>query len=608
MGITSRETVLRFRSLLASVFEEMEDMNFIYRLERKDPLLWKASEEHKAIIRNSLGWIDVPELMLGRAGELTEFARSVRDDGVTHVVVLGMGGSSLAPLVFKETFMGCSETDGFPELLVLDSTDPGTVSAVASKINLLTTLFIVASKSGTTIEPMSFFAYFYDLLKEQKGENAGENFIAITDPGTRLEALATEKGFRKTFLNPPDIGGRFSALSYFGLVPAALMGVDIEKLLQAAITTKAECLPKGGGGEEGNPAFMLGASLGSLAYCGKNKLTFLLNGQISAFGLWLEQLIAESTGKEGRGLVPISGEPLLPIEDYGFDRVFVRIALAGEQNAEMDERCAALERTGHTVFRYDLEDRYELAGEFYRWELATAICGAVLGINPFDQPDVEDAKVRARQCLNGGGRGGGDGDKDGELIKAAHYECDAFSITFGRGTFESLGLASVNGAEKENEIIPKILKSFFSPVSAVAFGEGGGKGGGGGYACVLAYLNSEDALVSAALKSLRACLGDVFKVATQFGYGPRYLHSTGQLHKGGPEGGIFLILVTDERARGDVAIPGSDFSFAGLEMAQALGDMSALDANGRSVALVRLKSPVSASLGELTSTLGRIVN
>jgi glucose-6-phosphate isomerase len=475
---------------------------------------------------------------------LEAFASSIREAGYTDVLVLGMGGSSLAPDVFAHAFGG--QGAGL-DLAVLDSTDPGAVLAQAERVDLARTLFIVATKSGSTVETLSFFKYFYNRVAEAVGaEKAGEHFVAITDPGSKLEALAEDHGFRDVFLNDPNIGGRYSVLSYFGLVPAVLVGVDVARLLDRAL---ALCRRPGA-------AARLGAILGAMAGEGVDKLTFVTSPGLANFADWIEQLVAESTGKEGKGIVPVVGEPLGPPGVYGDDRLFVYLRLAGDEgaNADLDAATQVLAEGGQPVLRLALHDLYDMGAQFFLWEMATAIAGHLLGINPFDQPNVEAAKVRARRAV-------------------AAYAAE--------GALPGDGAASPGGGR---------LKVFLAGAQA------------GDYVALQAYLQPSKES-DAALRVLRVLLRDQLKLATTVGYGPRFLHSTGQLHKGDAGNGLFVQLTADSLE--DVAIPdeaGSDsssISFGLLKMAQALGDKQALQAAGRRTIRFHLGDDVAAGLKAL---------
>lgn len=557
-----------FEKSLSEALEEIGNENFLERLWAKDPSLWKKGPEEKKLIRDALGWLTLPDLMEDNKDVITSFAKDIKEEGYTRAVLLGMGGSSLAPLVFSEVF-GASE--GFPELIVLDSTDPDAVRAVTELTASGKALFIVSSKSGSTIEPLSLFEHFYQTLYARHGEAAGRDFIAITDPGTPLEGFARKYRFRKVFLNPHDIGGRFSALSYFGLVPAALIGVDISRLLSHASNISAATHPCVK--EKDNPVVMLGAALGILGRSGRDKVTFFLPKGLESLGLWIEQLVAESTGKEGKGLIPIVNEPLGDIGDYGEDRVFIHISPVNGEDRKLAHTLKELAKAGHPVICFKLRDLYELGGEFLRWEVATAVAGQVLGINPFDQPDVELAKRLARARLHALDKGGA----GAPAPPGVEVRGDKVRAFFGKSTFEKIRTHA-----KGNGGLKSAMKSFLGLVKE------------GDYVSILAYYNPLDEKIGKSFTGLRKALRDSTKAATQFGYGPRYLHSTGQLHKGGANKGVFIILC--HGTEDDVPIPKSAYSFSELELSQAFGDMEALDSKGCRVALMELKDSSIRSL------------
>ncbi len=481
------------------------------RIWARDPTVWKDDADTPEI-RDRLGWLTVGEAMAQQVKALTAFAGEVRAE-FTRVVLCGMGGSSLAPEVLWRTF---GAAPGYPSLHVLDSTDPRAVRRAEQGGDLAKTLFIISSKSGTTQESDSFFRYFWE-----RSGGRGAQFVAITDPGTPLEQLAGQRGFRRTFLNPPDIGGRYSALSFFGLVPAALIGVDVETLLHRAhrmAEACAACVPP-----LENPAARLGALLGEAALAREDKVTFVLSPGIASFGLWAEQLIAESTGKEGKGILPVADEPLGPPGVYGEDRVFVSMVLAGEADSGVESRLAELEKTGHPVVHLRLDDRYDLGQEFFRWEFAVAVAGAVLRINPFDQPNVAESKANTKAVLAKG----------------------------------SASSPAASAAE---------LERFLGGIKP------------GDYLAIMAYLPPTPEN-DRRLAAIRLRLRDRLQVATTLGYGPRFLHSTGQFHKGGPPVGHFLQIM--DRSEEDLPIPGEPFGFRRLEAAQAEGDLVALRTRGR---------------------------
>jgi len=549
---------------IAGCLAGLRERDFCRSLFRRDASVWDGDAEVQRQIGGSLGWLDAPRTMTDRVTELLSFAREVRAAGFRHVVHMGMGGSSLAPLVFRRCF-GPGER-GLP-LTVLDSTAPETLAATADALPLANTLFIVASKSGTTTEPLDFAAFFHARLAEEKGRNAGENFVAITDPGTALTELAAELGFRRVFPNFPDVGGRYSALTYFGLVPAALLGVDIAALLaraQLMMRACAVCMPL-----SENPGATLGAVLGELVRAGRDKITFCADPQLEALGVWLEQLLAESTGKQGTGLIPIAGEPLIDPDAYANDRVFVHLQLAEGEHGEEDSDGGArgalrrIAAAGHPVITIPLSDRLDLGQEFVRWEIATATAGAVLGINPFDQPNVQAAKDATNRALARLDREGG----------VPWEEADAIGES-GLTVHGAPGAASLLGA----------LTDFV------------GRFREGDYLALLAYLH-ENRRADEALEKLREEALRRRGIATTIAYGPRYLHSTGQLHKGGPPRGSFLLLTADDGPR--LPVPGRGYTFGELQLAQAVGDLQALRERDRRVLHVHLGRDVMAALAEL---------
>jgi glucose-6-phosphate isomerase/transaldolase/glucose-6-phosphate isomerase len=518
-----------------AALHEMALTRLVARLWSKDHTLWKPEPTE---IANRLGWLTVAEQLREKVGPLQAFGQTVRSAGFRDVVLLGMGGSSLGPEVLRCTF---GSARGFPRLWVLDSTVPGFVRQVTKGITPSRTLFILASKSGGTIEVMSLYAHFSELVAKAHRNTGGAQFIAITDPGTSLGALAHERGFRAIFTNPPDIGGRYSVLSYFGLVPAALLGLDVQQLLDRGIEMAQACRP--GILPDQNPGAYLGAVMGVLGRSGRDKVTLVASPKISSFGLWAEQLLAESTGKEGKGLIPVAQEPLAPPEAYGNDRLFVYLRLEGDANADSDRHVKALERAGQPVVRLALRDKYDLAAEFFRWEFATAIAGHYLGIHPFDQPNVQESKENTGRVL--------------EYVKA-HGQLPRDD-------------GSMDGG------LPALLT----------------QAGPGRYLAILAYL-TPSARADAAIKALRKTLLTKHHLTTTAGYGPRYLHSTGQLHKGGPNSGLFLQLV--EEMKPDVPVPRQPYSFGVLAQAQAVGDYQSLQARHRAVTRVRLSSRAAVGI------------
>ncbi len=565
MAALRREGSTHLTALDAAVpgtLAKLVESRFVERLWTRDPSLWKQEPAHQKIISNSLGWLSVPQLMLTKVGELTAFTNEVREAGYKHAAVLGMGGSSLCPDVCRVTY---GTAPGYLSLHVLDSTVPAAVAALEAEIDVAKTIFLVSSKSGGTVEPLSFFKYFHSRVREAKGDRAGENFVAITDPRTSLEKLAGEMRFRRVFHGQPDIGGRYSALSNFGMVPAALAGVDVRRLLTRAAEMAKACSPESDLLE--NPGVVLGALLAEAARVGRNKITFVMSSGIYMFGDWVEQLIAESTGKEGKGFLPVVREYVGEPTAYGNDRIFVLMTVAGETKRIAQTRLQALEAAGHPVVRIDLADKYDLGKEFFRWEVATATAGALLGINPFDQPNVQESKDNTNRLL-AEYRTHGKLPEDAPL---AEFE----GVKFYCG-YQERGGGSGSGAE--------CLEAFLAQAQA------------GNYIALLPFLAPTSAL-KAAIQVFRLQLRDGLHLATTVGYGPRYLHSTGQLHKGGAANGLFILMTADDEH--DVPVPGELYSFAVLKQAQALGDFEALRSKGRPVIRFHLGRNIQAGLEHL---------
>jgi len=528
------------------------------RVWQKDATLWKpGTKKDDPEISGWLGWLRAPQVGLDAADDLLKFVDDVRREGFTHTVVLGMGGSSLAPEVFARTFEGGGRRDGYPELLVLDSTDPANVLAIEHAVDLKRTLFIVSSKSGTTTEPNTFHAYFWERVKQAGVAEPGRQFVAITDAGTPLEKLGNEQKFRRVFTNDPEIGGRYSALSFFGLVPAALAGIDIKELLRRAQAMAERCAA--GVAPRENPGVWLGTILGELALAGHDKITFLPSSSLASFGLWGEQLLAESTGKEGKGLIPVAGEePGLPAV-YGDDRLFVYIRVCTDHDEALHEAVEALEEFGQPVVRLYLDDVLDLGAEFFRWEFATAVAGAVLGINPFDQPNVQESKDNTKRLLS-------EFERQGRLAEPEFEAavCDTQGAEVCRSTAN--------------------LREFLASVKP------------GDYLAIMAYLPYEPG-IEKALQDARLVLRNRLRVATTLGYGPRFLHSTGQLHKGGPNSGVFVQITAKSDV--DAPVPGEKYSFAVLEAAQALGDLQSLQQHGRRVVRLHIEGDVLHALETL---------
>lgn len=533
------------------------------RLWAKDPSLWSEDPSMQERIRRRLGWLNAPEDFLSRIEEIQRFCQEVREEGFTHTVLLGMGGSSLCPEVCRQVY-GVQE--GFLNLAILDSTDPLWVQKIAEESDPHRTLYLVSTKSGDTIETLSFYRLFWSMLRK------GQHFVAITDPDTPLAHLAQDQNFRRTFLNPPDIGGRYSALSYFGLVPAGLLGLDLENYLAKACRAMEHWGPDTPLLK--NPAILLGIVIGCLALLGRDKLTFITSPRLHPFGLWVEQLIAESTGKQGKGILPVVQEPWASVDRYHSDRVFVVMRLAGEDIAKGEETLQLLLQAGHPVLQFQLQEVLDLGAEFLRWEIATAIAGAVLGINPFDEPNVQESKDNTSRVLQ-------EYKQKGSLPLGSPQV-----IEEGIALFYNNLLAEKIHPQISEKNTKNLLKTLLSPQNPQD------------YVALLAYLPPLPE-VEETLQRLRHFILEEYSVATTLGYGPRYLHSTGQLHKGGPDKGIFLMITTDHPF--DLTIPGQFYSFGVLEDAQALGDYEALQRHGRRVLRIHLPQPLQRSLEKLCS-------
>ena len=521
------------------------------RLWKKDATLWSADPVTE--LTNRLGWLEMPVRMQKQVEALREFAEKAKADGMRHVVVLGMGGSSLAPEVFQRSF---GNQPGYPGLMVLDSTHPAAIKSVEANIDLTRTLFLVSSKSGTTTETNSFFYYFWDKLKQLKAE-PGEHFVAITDPATPLEKLAGDRKFRGVFTAPEDIGGRYSALTVFGLVPAVLIGLDVADILKRARHMSEACAASVP--EPENPGLVLGAALAELTLAKRDKITFLCSPSLTAFPAWIEQLIAESTGKDRKGIVPVAGEKLGAPEKYGADRAFVYLRYESDENHELDRQVAGLEANGHPVLRIEIVEKTDLGQEFFRWELAVAAAGAALGIHPFNQPDVQLAKDLATKAMSEARAGNRRGAKLKEEVSS-----------FDDAAMQQAASSWTSKAKPRD------------------------------YVSVQAYINptpEHDAALQSICEALRNRLG----AAVTLGYGPRFLHSTGQLHKGGPN--TVLVLQVVDQPTDDVPVPETDYTFGALIEAQALGDFTALKQRRRRALRINLGSDTKSGLERLGEAL-----
>jgi transaldolase / glucose-6-phosphate isomerase len=561
-GLSSQELHLgKYKEAFDEGIGVLASEQFVERLWAKDATLWKKDAKTQEQIKESLGWLDVTEKMALHVEDVYEFLAEALSVGLKHAVLMGMGGSSLAPLLFGRTF---PVGEGGMSLRVLDTTDPATILTIEKEAPIAETLFVVASKSGTTAEPNAFGEYFFAKADALKEITAGGNFAAITDPGSALETLARNRCFRGVIHNFKDIGGRYSALSYFGLVPAALMGLDIDKLVLRALRMQKACSFDGPISE--NPGVALGAAIGELAKKGVDKLTFLMPEAINTLGLWLEQLIAESTGKEGTGVLPVAEEPPGEVSDYGDDRFFAYISVKGYKDRSLEALVEELKKDGKPIVEIRLNDLFDLAQEFYRWEIATATAGRILGINPFDQPNVQESKDSTNRLIE-------------EVRTKGMLTEPEPSLREGNLAFYA------DIADGDGKTILQRFLALASPGDYVAF---------------QAYL-AENPSITGPLQEMRKAIRSSLGVATTLGYGPRFLHSTGQFHKGGPNNGLFIQLTADDAE--DAAIPGTNYTFGILKQAQAAGDLEALKKHGRRIMRVHLGKDVEKGLAQLLKML-----
>src|SRR5215831_8947916 len=556
--------------LLRAVEAALDDWDHnrkVARLWARDTSLWTNQGEDKW-----LGWLHIADEQQKTIKRFTNFAAEVKDSGFTHVLLLGMGGSSLCPDVLSKSF---GKLDGFPALHILDSTDPAQIRAIEKKIDLAHTLFFVSSKSGTTLEPNIFKQYFYDRAREAVGKDeAGNRFIAITDPGSKLREEAEAQHFRKIFLGVPSIGGRYSALSDFGLAPAAAMGIDIGSFLDRVIRMVRAC---GDAVARNNPGVILGAILGTAHNQGRDKVTIIASPAINDLGAWLEQLLAESTGKNGKGLIPVDREALGPPEVYGDDRLFIYLRLESAPDAAEDAAIADLRSAGQPIVMISIADAYDLGQEFFRWEIATAVAGSIIGINPFDQPDVEASKVATRKLTT-------EYEQTGALrSESPFFEGDGIKLFADAKNATALEQASAD----------KSLRGFLQAHL--------GRLKPDDYFALLAYLEMNDAHEQT-LQHTRAAIRDAKQVATCLGFGPRFLHSTGQAYKGGPNSGVFLQVTCDDKD--DLPVPAQKYSFGVVKAAQARGDFEVLSERGRRALRVHLSGDdVAAGLTKLATAI-----
>jgi len=560
----------RLASQVDTALDEWQTSGRVQRLWARDAAVWTGSDE-----ADWLGWLEITEEQLktdpGRFRQISEMAKQ---EDIAHALLLGMGGSSLCPEVLSMTFGAIA---GFPQLHVLDSTDPAQVKAFEGKVELERTLFIVSSKSGSTLETNIFKDYFFESLKRKLGAEAtGRRFIAITDSGSKLQALAESDGFRHVFFGVPSIGGRYSALSDFGMVPAAVMGLDVRRLLERADEMVEKCGARVPARE--NPGLVLGVILGVLGSVGRDKVTFITSPALWDLGAWLEQLIAESTGKGGKALIPVDRERLGPTEVYGDDRVFIYLRLTEAADADQDAAVARLADAGQPVVRIEIGDRYDIGQEFFRWEFATAVAGSSMGINPFNQPDVEASKAATRTLTD-------EYERTGSLpAESPVLEEGTIALFTDERNAEQLAAAA------GERTVAAYLRAHLDRLSA------------GDYLGLLAYVEMNDEH-DAELQAIRHRVRDARRVASCLGYGPRFLHSTGQAYKGGPNTGVFLQITCDDVA--DLPVPGHSFTFGTVKAAQARGDLEVLAERGRRALRVHLGADLTAGLEELRRLIER---
>ena len=554
-------------ALASSVKKTIDDWRSgdkVRRLWKHDASLWTGTDE-----ANWLGWLDITDEQIAHRENFRRLAEDAKSGGFSDVLLLGMGGSSLCPEVLENTF---GRISGFPQLHVLDSTDPAQIKAFEQKIDVAKTLFVVSSKSGSTLEPNIFKQYFFEKAKQAVGaERAGSRFIAITDPGSKLEQVAKADRFRHVMHGVPSIGGRYSALSNFGMVPAALMGIDTDKLLERTAAMVKACAASVA--VEDNPGAMLGIVLGTAAKSGRDKVTIITSPRLFDLGAWLEQLLAESIGKQGKGIIPVDREALGPSDVYGNDRVFAYLRLGSAPDAEQDAKVAALEKAGQPVIRVSVADVYDLGQEFFRWEIATAVAGSIIGINAFNQPDVEASKIVTRNLTS-------EYEKSGSLPAEAPVLDDGGIKLFTDMKNED-ALAKTAGSDKS---LVGYLRAHFATL------------GKGDYFALLAYTQMNVAH-EAQLQKMRHALRDKKRVATCLGFGPRFLHSTGQAYKGGPNSGVFLQITCEDAA--DLPVPGQKYTFGVVKAAQARGDFQVLAERGRRALRVHLGKDVESGLSRL---------
>ena len=549
---------------VAASIEDWKRNNKVTRLWQKDASLWTGTDES-----NWLGWLTITEEQLAHTDALKQIAADVKKAKFKHALLLGMGGSSLCPEVLRMTF---GKIKGFPELHVLDSTDPAQIKAIEAKVDLKRTICIVSSKSGSTLEPNIYKQYFFERVKAKVGEKeVGNRFIAITDPGSKMQQVAEADKFRKIFFGLPSIGGRYSALSNFGMVPAAIMGLDVVKFLKNTEAMVRAC--GASAAADSNPGVILGNILGVAANHGRDKITIIASPGIFDLGAWLEQLIAESTGKIGKGIIPVDRERLAKPAVYGNDRVFAYLRLASKPNKAQDAAVAALEKAGHPVVRITVPNIYNLGQEFFRWEIATAVAGSIIGINAFNQPDVEASKIETKKLTS-----------QYEATGSLPPESPFFEDQDVKLYADEKNSAALKGGAK----LTDVLKTHLA------------RAGAGDYFAVLGYITMNSANETT-LQGMRHAVRDKKKVATVLGFGPRFLHSTGQAYKGGPNSGVFLQITCDEAK--DLAVPGQKYTFGIVKAAQARGDFAVLAERGRRALRVHLGKNLKSGLATLAKAV-----
>ena len=548
---------------VAASLDDWKKNNKVARLWQKDASLWSGTDE-----RNWLGWLAITEEQLAHLDALKQIAADIKKARFKHALLLGMGGSSLCPEVLRMTF---GKIKGHPELHVLDSTDPAQIRAIEAKVDLKSTICIVSSKSGSTLEPNIYKQYFFERVKAKVGEKeVGNRFIAITDPGSKMQQVAEADKFRRIFMGVPSIGGRYSAISNFGMVPAAAMGLDVAKFLKNAEEMVQAC--GASTSADSNPGVVLGTILGVAANHGRDKITFVTSPGISDLGAWLEQLIAESTGKIGKGIIPVDRERLAKPAIYGNDRVFAYLRLASKPNKAQDAAVAAIEKAGHPVVRITLPNIYNLGQEFFRWEIATAVAGSIIGINAFNQPDVEASKIETKKLTS-----------QYEATGSLPPEVPFFEEKGIKLFADEKNVAAVHGPK-----LSDVLRTHLSRLGA------------SDYFAVLGYIPM-NAANEKALQGIRHAVRDKKKVATVLGFGPRFLHSTGQAYKGGPNSGVFLQITCDDAK--DLHVPGQKYTFGIVKSAQARGDFAVLAERGRRALRVHIGKNLKSGLAALSKAV-----